>query len=57
MSPGGGVYFGHKSDGSLFRYVDPSPFDLNGSDIVVAGAVDESGWTQVRLSAQPRTVS
>ncbi|MEV4754561.1 hypothetical protein AB0J86_05510 [Micromonospora sp. NPDC049559] len=57
MSPGGGVYFGHKSDGSLYRYVDENPYDLNGSDLTGLGAVDDSGWSQVRLSTQPRTVA
>ncbi len=57
MSPGGGVYFGHESDGSLWRYVDGNPFDLNGSDLDGLGSVDDSGWTQAILSAQPRTVS
>ncbi|MEU5941344.1 hypothetical protein ABZ807_19660 [Micromonospora sp. NPDC047548] len=56
-SPGGGVYFGHKSDGSLYRYLDENPYDLNGSDLTGLGTVDDSGWTQVLLSAQPRTVS
>jgi Tachylectin len=57
MSPGGGVYFGHESDGSLYRYLDQNPYDYNGSDLTGLGAVDTSGWSQVRLSAQPRTVS
>ncbi|WP_245602071.1 DUF1906 domain-containing protein [Hamadaea tsunoensis] len=57
MSPGGGVYFGHESDGSLWRYVDAGPYDLNGADLAGMGAVDGSGWSQVILSAQPATVS
>jgi hypothetical protein len=57
MSPGGGIYFGHNPDGGLYRYHDQSPYDLNGSDLTGLGAVDDSGWSQVRLSVQPRTVS
>jgi len=42
---------------SFGRYLDQNPYDLNGSDLTGLGAVDASGWSQVRLSAQPRTVS
>jgi hypothetical protein len=57
MSPGGGICFGHNSDGSLYRYLDENPYDLNGSGLTGLGAIDDSRWTQVLLSAQPRTVS
>ncbi|NUT18687.1 MAG: DUF1906 domain-containing protein [Hamadaea sp.] len=57
LSPGGGVYFGHRPEGSLFRYIDTNPFNGSGSDITGAGAVDTSGWTQYLLSAQPGTVA
>ncbi len=57
MSPGGGIYFGHNSDGGLYRYLDQNPYNLNGTDLTGLGAVDEAGWSQVRLSTQPRTVS
>ncbi|GIJ51946.1 hypothetical protein Val02_88320 [Virgisporangium aliadipatigenens] len=57
MSPGGGVYFGHKPDGSMYRYIDDEPYDGKSDDLTGEGTVDEGGWTQVLLSAQPRTVS
>jgi len=57
LSPGGGVYFGHRPEGSMFRYIDDSPFDGSGGDLTGEGAVDTSGWTQYLLSAQPGTVS
>jgi hypothetical protein len=56
-SPGGGVYFGHKPDGSMYRYVDTNPYDGDDSDLSGAHAVDSGGWTQVLLSAQPGTVT
>ncbi|GIJ51945.1 hypothetical protein Val02_88310 [Virgisporangium aliadipatigenens] len=57
FSAGGGIYFGHKPEGSLHRYVDRDPFDGRSDDLVGAGTVDDAGWTQVLLSAQPRTVA
>jgi hypothetical protein len=56
-SAGGGVYFGHRPDGSLYRYTDDDPFDGNSDDFTDADPVDTSGWTQILLSAQPRTVA
>jgi hypothetical protein len=57
LSPGGGVYFGHRPEGSMFRYVDNNPFDGSGADLSNATTVDASGWTQYLLSAQPGTVT
>ncbi|GIH03836.1 hypothetical protein Rhe02_19030 [Rhizocola hellebori] len=57
LSPGGGVYFGHRPEGSMHQYVDASPYNGSGSDISGASVVDAAGWTQYLLSAQPATVS
>jgi len=57
LSPGGGVYFGHKPDSSMYRYIDANPQDGSGADITGEGPVDTSGWTQYLLSAQPGTVT
>ncbi|MGP3957056.1 hypothetical protein ACTWPT_13725 [Nonomuraea sp. 3N208] len=57
LSPGAGVYYGRKADGSLHRYFDINPFDGEGADVSGQGAVDSSGWTQTLLSAQPGTVT
>lgn len=57
LSPGGGVYYGHWNEGSLFRYDDENPYDGRGDDLRGQGAVDTTGWTQTLLSAQPATVS
>ncbi|GAA2207415.1 hypothetical protein GCM10009850_028730 [Nonomuraea monospora] len=57
LSPGAGVYYGHKPDGSLYRYFDTHPYDGQGADVSGQGAVDTSGWNQVLLSAQPATVT
>ncbi|WP_200825058.1 alginate lyase family protein [Nonomuraea solani] len=57
LSPGGGVYYGHRSDGSLLRYVDQNPYDGQGDDLSSQSAVGTEGWTQTLLSAQPATVS
>jgi hypothetical protein len=57
LSPGGGVYFGHKANGALLRYVDTNPFDGADSDLSNAMVVDDGGWSQVLLSAQPNTVT
>ncbi|MFI7487497.1 M23 family peptidase [Micromonospora echinaurantiaca] len=59
MSPGGGIYFGRTSSGGMYHYHDVNPYDLNGSDVQyhLSDPVDASGWTQVLLSTQPRTVS
>ncbi|MGI5268673.1 M23 family metallopeptidase [Nonomuraea sp. CA-218870] len=56
MSPGGGVYYGHRPEGSVHRYLDADPHDGNGTDIAGQGTVDTSGWVQTLLSAQPATV-
>ena len=57
VSPGKGVYFGRHPGGSLHRYIDRDPGDGDGGDIAGLGTVDDSGWTQRILSAQPNTVS
>ncbi|WP_345579830.1 alginate lyase family protein [Nonomuraea rosea] len=57
LSPGGGVYYGHRSDGSLLRYADQNPYDGQGDDLSSQSAVGTEGWTQTLLSAQPATVS
>ena len=49
----GGVYFGHRPEGSMWRYTDDNTLDGNGSDLTGEGPVDESGWTQYLLSVQP----
>ncbi|GAA3937167.1 hypothetical protein GCM10023085_18190 [Actinomadura viridis] len=56
LSPGGGVYLGHRPDGSMAHYIDTNAYNGNGSDISAARAVDSGGWGQVLLSAQPGTV-
>ncbi|MDA0638983.1 hypothetical protein OUY22_36710, partial [Nonomuraea sp. MCN248] len=56
LSPGGGVYYGHRPEGSLHRYLDADPHDGNGTDLAGQGTVDTSGWVQTLLSAQPATV-
>ncbi|MEU9837503.1 hypothetical protein AB0D67_38710 [Streptosporangium sp. NPDC048047] len=56
LSPGGGVYYGHRPEGSLHRYLDANPHDDNGDDITGQGTVDTGGWTQTLLSTQPATV-
>ncbi|WP_345573271.1 M23 family metallopeptidase [Nonomuraea rosea] len=57
LSPGGGVYYGHHSNGSLHRYFDADPFDGQDDDLVGRGTVDTTGWVQTLLSAQPATVT
>ncbi|WP_220040486.1 hypothetical protein, partial [Nonomuraea aridisoli] len=57
MSPGGGVYYGHRPEGSMHRYLDGNPHDGNGADVAGQGTVDTGGWTQTLLSTQPATVS
>jgi hypothetical protein len=57
LSPGGGVYFGHRTDGSLVRYIDANPYDGSAGDLSGAKVVDDGGWSQVLLSAQPNTVT
>ncbi|GIH03837.1 hypothetical protein Rhe02_19040 [Rhizocola hellebori] len=49
----GPVYFGHRPEGSMHRYIDDNPLDGNGSDLTGEGLVDEAGWTQYLLSVQP----
>ena len=51
------MYYGHGSDGSLFRYADKNPYDGQGDDLSSQSAVGAEGWTQTLLSAQPATVS
>jgi murein DD-endopeptidase MepM/ murein hydrolase activator NlpD len=53
VSPGAGTFYGHHPDGSMHRYLDPEPFDGNGSDLQGLGTVDASGWSQILLSASP----
>lgn len=57
LSPGGGVYYGHRSAGSLHRYADRNPYDGRDDDLELLGTVDTQGWSQILLSAQPATVS
>jgi Domain of unknown function (DUF1906) len=57
LSPGGGVYFGRRPDGSMLQYVDANPYNGTATDMTNAVAIDERGWTQDILSAQPATVS
>ncbi|PZG02009.1 M23 family metallopeptidase [Nonomuraea aridisoli] len=57
MSPGGGVYYGHRPEGSMHRYLDGNPHDGNGADVAGQGTVDTGGWTQTLLSTQPATVT
>ncbi|WP_433790843.1 tachylectin-related carbohydrate-binding protein [Actinoplanes sp. CA-252034] len=53
LSPGGGLYYGQRRDGSLSFYVDGSPFDGDGDDLRGQNPVDTGGWVQTVLSAQP----
>ncbi|SEH04112.1 Peptidase family M23, partial [Nonomuraea solani] len=53
ISPGGGVYYGHRPEGSLHGYVDANPYDGRDDDLSGQGAIDPDGWTQTLLSAQP----
>ncbi|MGP3964937.1 M23 family metallopeptidase [Nonomuraea sp. 3N208] len=58
LSPGGGVYYGHRNaEGSVHRYFDENPHDGQGDDLTGQGVVDTEGWTQVLLSANPDTVT
>ncbi|SEH04097.1 hypothetical protein SAMN05444920_1591, partial [Nonomuraea solani] len=57
ISPGGGVYYGHRPEGSLHGYVDANPYDGRDDDLSGQGAIDPDGWTQTLLSAQPGTVT
>ncbi|MEQ4726090.1 M23 family metallopeptidase [Nonomuraea sp. B19D2] len=57
LSPGGGVYYGHRPEGSLHGYFDANPYDGRDDDLGSHGAVDPSGWVQTLLSAQPDTVT
>ncbi|MEV4172455.1 CHAP domain-containing protein [Nonomuraea sp. NPDC049709] len=56
ISPGSGIYYGHRPEGSMHHYLDQNPHDGNGADIAGLGTVDDTGWTQTLLSAQPATV-
>jgi hypothetical protein len=53
LSPGGGIIYGHRPEGSLHHYLDHNPYDGSGTDLYNRGDVDPSGWTQTLLSAQP----
>ncbi|MFI7145773.1 hypothetical protein ACIBO2_12710 [Nonomuraea sp. NPDC050022] len=58
LSPGGGVYYGHRNaEGSVHRYFDENPLDGKGDDLYGQGVVDTEGWTQVLLSAFPDSVT
>ena len=59
LSPGGGAYYAKYATGALYHYTDGSAYDGKGGDIAyhLDDPVDTSGWTQVLLSAQPRTVT
>ena len=56
LSPGAGVYYGHRPEGSLHGYFDANPYDGRGDDLSGQGAIDTEGWTQTLLSAQPNSV-
>ena len=56
LSPGGGVYYGHRPEGSLHGYVDANPYDGRDDDLSSQTPIDTEGWTQTLLSAQPGTV-
>ncbi|MFC7546023.1 M23 family metallopeptidase [Plantactinospora sp. GCM10030261] len=53
LSPGAGTIFGRTGNGALHRYGDRNPYDRSGDDLFGLGTVDDSGWTQTLLSAQP----
>ncbi len=53
VSPGVGIIYGRTSNGALHRYLDSDPFDNTGADLHGMGTVDDSGWTQILLSAHP----
>jgi hypothetical protein len=55
VSPGGGVYYAQKSDGSFYHFVDANPLNGSGNDIGPGKQIDAGGWTQRLLTAQPRT--
>jgi hypothetical protein len=58
LSPGGGVYYGHRiAEGSVHSYFDESPLDGQGDDLTGKGVVDAEGWTQLLLSAFPDSVT
>jgi hypothetical protein len=57
LSPGGGVYYGHRPETSMHRYFDSDPYDGQGDDLTGQGTVDTTGWSQTLLSAQPATVT
>ncbi|MCG5214684.1 CHAP domain-containing protein [Streptosporangium sp. KLBMP 9127] len=57
LSPGAGVYYGHRPEGSLHGYFDANPYDGRGDDLSGQGAIDTEGWTQTLLSAQPNSAS
>jgi hypothetical protein len=58
-SPGGGLYYGRRAAGGVYRYKDANPYDVNGSDVqyYLSDPVDTTGWNQTlcqrnrRLSA------
>lgn len=58
VSPGGGLYYGRYSDGSMYHYKDTNPYDGGGADIqyYLTDPVDTAGWNQTLLSAQPNTI-
>ncbi len=55
LSPGHGLYYGRTAAGAMYHYLDQKPYDLDGDDIeyYTDDPVDERGWTQELLSAQP----
>lgn len=57
-SPGGGIYYGHRTDTSLYRYLDTNPYDGIGTDFVYypTDPVATSGWQEIVLGAQPNTI-
>jgi hypothetical protein len=55
VSPGRGLYYGRTPAGGLQRFVDPTPYDLNGSGLqsFPNDPVDNSGWGASILAAVP----
>ncbi|MFC4529172.1 hypothetical protein [Sphaerisporangium dianthi] len=56
LSPGGGVYFAHLPDGAMRRYHDINPHDTTSDDLTQLNDLDNNGWDQPLLSAQPATI-
>ncbi|MEW2265921.1 CHAP domain-containing protein [Streptomyces sp. NPDC047853] len=59
VTPGGGLYYGVTASKGMYWYKDTNPLNNSGGDIVDHNddPVDTSGWSQVSLSAVPKTYS